>query len=283
MKKNLQELSSKLSEVASLLENTILDYLKETDDRYAILFDAMRYSTTGGGKRIRPFLTLAFCEMLGGSREAALPFACAVEMIHSYSLIHDDLPCMDNDDYRRGKLTCHRKFGEANALLAGDALLTYAFELLASNEYVSAEITNNAVKTLAKAAGHFGMVGGQQLDLIGEKKQLDMNTLVFMHSLKTGALIKASCILGCLAAGITDKTVLDDAETYAGNIGLAFQIIDDILDEGEEKTTFLTYLTPDEAYEYASNITNKANEAISKYQNNQTLSELSIYLLERKV
>ncbi len=278
------EVSNKLKISAELIEKTMSEYLKDEDGNFRVLFEAMRYSTEGGGKRIRPFLTLAFCEMFGGKIEAALPFACGVEMIHSYSLVHDDLPCMDDDEFRRGKLTCHKKFGEANALLCGDSLLTYAFETLASNEYVSADITVNAVSYLAKAAGSFGMVGGQQLDLIGETEKLDMDRLLQMHKMKTGCLIRASCILGCLAAGITDNKVLSDVEIYAENIGLAFQVIDDILDMGEEddKTTFLTYMNDKDAYIYAEDITKKAIDAISSYQNNEVLTALALYLLERK-
>ena len=192
------------------------------------LFDAMRYSLLAGGKRIRPILVLEFCRICGGETEKALPFAAAIEMVHTYSLIHDDLPCMDNDDYRRGRLTNHKVFGEANAVLAGDALLTAAFGQLARAE-LPAERIGKAVALLSQRAGECGMVGGQVLDLAGEQLVLTEEEIYNVHRLKTGALISAACQLGVIAAGGTQEQ-LDASDRYAEALGLAFQTRDDMLD-----------------------------------------------------
>ena len=198
------------------------------------LFDAMRYSLLAGGKRLRPMLTLALCEICGGSAEEALPFAAAVEMVHTYSLIHDDLPCMDNDDYRRGKPTNHKVYGEAMALLAGDALLTAAFSQLAAAA-LPAERVVRAVGALSRCAGELGMVGGQVLDINAETRLCTEQEVYDIQSRKTGALISAACQLGVIAAGGSDGQ-LRSAVRYAEAIGLAFQIEDDILDViGDEK------------------------------------------------
>ena len=192
------------------------------------LFEAMRYSLLAGGKRIRPVLVLEFCRLCGGDWKKALPFAAAIEMVHTYSLIHDDLPCMDNDDYRRGRLTNHKVFGEAEAILAGDALLTAAFDTAAHAD-ASAEARVAVMGILASCAGEKGMVGGQILDMEGETKQLDEKGVHDIHSRKTGALIAAACCMGVAAAGGTTEQ-MDAANRYAQAIGLAFQIRDDMLD-----------------------------------------------------
>ena len=188
----------------------------------------MRYSLLAGGKRIRPVLTLEFCRICGGDWRSALPFACALEMIHTYSLIHDDLPCMDNDDYRRGRLTNHKVFGEALAVLAGDGLLTAAFETAASAATDPA-VTVKAIRILAEQAGELGMVGGQVLDMDAEEQELTEQGIYDIQCRKTGALIQAACQIGVVAAGGTQQQ-LDAAKTYAQNLGLAFQIRDDMLD-----------------------------------------------------
>ncbi len=273
---------------SSMIDSALDSYLSEKQTGLEIMTEAQRYSVMPGGKRIRPYLTLAFSRLFGGRDEAALPFACAVELIHSYSLVHDDLPCMDNDDIRRGKPSCHIAFGEANALLTGDALLTRAFALCAENTAVDAEINCRAISQLSRAAGAFGMIGGQVLDLYGETHTLDFETLLKLHKLKTGALIKASVGLGCLSAGVESSDPrFDDAMIYAENIGLTFQIIDDLLDaeegsEKEEKTTFLTFMGKDEAFEYAKKLTERAIEVINKYDGSELLAELAMYLLSRK-
>ena len=286
-----------LEEDSKLVEEALHGYLSANDTYLQVLLDAERYSIFAGGKRIRPALVIEFCRIFGGEIRAALPFAAAVEMVHTYSLIHDDLPCMDNDQLRRGRPTCHRQFGEANALLAGDALLTYAFEITAQNRHVTDLCAASAVVALAKAAGSLGMVGGQVIDLIGETKALDFETLLRLHRLKTGALIKVSALLGCMAAGLSKGEMKSLAATdYAEKIGLVFQIIDDILDvEGDEallgkdcgndaahnKTTFMTYFSPEGARQYAGELTDRAVASIHKYPGSDRLCALAYFLLNR--
>ena len=213
-----------------MIEPALETYVYTVTDGQTVVRDAMLYSLKNGGKRVRPMLVLAFCEACGKNPKDALPFACAVETIHTYSLIHDDLPCMDDDDLRRGKPACHKQFGEANALLAGDGLLTLAFETVTKAENIAPENIVRAVKTLSNLAGYGGMIGGQIIDLLSEDKQVDYETLHCIDKLKTGALIKASALLGCIAAGVTDDAVLSAASNYAESIGFAFQVVDDILD-----------------------------------------------------
>lgn len=208
-------------------------YLDEQCFRYVSapqqeLFEAMRYSLLAGGKRLRPIFVFDFCRMCGGDWRKAAPYAAAIEMVHTYSLIHDDLPCMDNDDYRRGRLTNHKVYGEATAVLAGDALLTAAFSLLAKSPF-PAETGIRAVEILSGCAGELGMVGGQLLDMRSEQRQCTKQEVLDIQSRKTGALICAACMLGVLAAGGTDAQVAA-AGDFASNLGLAFQIRDDMLD-----------------------------------------------------
>ncbi len=192
------------------------------------LLSAMRYSLLAGGKRLRPVLTMEFCRAAGGDWHAALPFGCALEMIHTYSLIHDDLPCMDNDDFRRGRPTNHRVYGEAMAVLAGDALLTAAFETAASAQAEPAVIAKN-VAILSGCAGAHGMVGGQVLDLEGENRERDADYIHTLQAMKTGALLRAACLMGVTTAG-GDGQLIRAAADYADGVGLAFQIRDDMLD-----------------------------------------------------
>lgn len=290
-------LDQQLHDDAALIEAHLDTLTKDFDRDYPALFASMRYSLLAGGKRIRPFLTLQFCRLFGGDEDVALTLGCALEMIHTYSLIHDDLPCMDDDDLRRGKPTNHVVYGEATAVLAGDALLTEAFAV-ASSPSIPVDIIPSAVRLLAGAAGTFGMIGGQMLDLRGETEHLDFEALLEMHTKKTGALIRAACLLGCLSAGITDP---DDvryqaAVTYAENIGLAFQVIDDRLDavgtqedlgkpigsDAESgKTTFLTFMSPEQALDYARDLTEQAKNAIALFPARTVLCELADYLLNR--
>jgi geranylgeranyl diphosphate synthase type II len=224
--------------------------------------------------------------MLEGRDEAALPYACAIEMIHTYSLIHDDLPCMDNDDERRGKPTNHKVYGEANALLAGDALLTRAFAVAASNSNVTAEQNMTAVALLADNAGTDGMIGGQVLDLAGETKTLTKDEFLLMNRLKTGCLIKTACLLGALAAGVmSDSETWKTVQGYAERIGLAFQIEDDLLDMGTEdnKTTFLTFMTADEARNEIARLTDEAVSLLSDFEGNGILKAFAQYLSSRTV
>ena len=199
-----------------------------------VLFEAMRYSLLAGGKRLRPIFVFDFCRMCGGDWKQAVPFAAAIEMIHTYSLIHDDLPCMDNDDYRRGRLTNHKVYGEANAVLAGDALLTAAFSYLAKAPF-DALTRIRAVEILSICAGELGMVGGQVLDMMSESRQCTEQEVLDIQSRKTGALIKAACQLGVLAGQGSDAQ-MSAAAQFADHLGLAFQIRDDMLDLiGNEK------------------------------------------------
>ncbi len=195
------------------------------------IYAAMRYSLLAGGKRLRPILCLASCEAIGGSPDVALPMACALEMIHTMSLIHDDLPAMDNDDYRRGKLTNHKVYGEDIAILAGDGLLAYAFEYIATHtQGVSADRVLKAIAHLARAVGADGLVGGQVVDLESEgKPEISIETLIYIHNHKTGALFQSSVVCGAILAGATEAEI-EKLSKFAQNIGLAFQIIDDILD-----------------------------------------------------
>ena len=213
----LKELSAKQEKINNYLENVINgEGLLQKE-----ITEAMNYSLLAGGKRIRPVLMMATCEALGLSEDEILPFASALEMIHTYSLIHDDLPSMDNDDLRRGRPTNHVVFGEATAILAGDALLNYAFETAILAPFDS-ERKLKAVSLMGKASGFFGMIGGQVVDLEGEKRRLSAEELTKMHAMKTGALIKAATEMGCALAGL-DEDLLSD---YSANLGLAFQLKD---------------------------------------------------------
>ncbi len=265
----------------------------------AVLDEAMCYSLMAGGKRVRPALVLEFCRLFGGSLEAALPFAAAVEMIHTFSLIHDDLPCMDDDDLRRGRPTSHKMFGEANALLAGDALALDAFAVAVSNTAVSFETRIEAVRSLSVAAGSAGMVRGQIMDMFGESNALTYDELLTLHRHKTGALIRVSAELGCLAAGCApDSPEMAAAVGYAERVGLAFQVIDDILDvtstpdalgksvggdAEHHKNTFLSFSTLDEAKVYADDLTAEAVALLSPYTGRERLQALAAYLAVRTV
>lgn len=273
---------------------------KASEEEQNILFDAMNYSVADGGKRIRPVLTLAFCEACSGDIRAALPFAAAIEMIHSYSLVHDDLPCMDNDDMRRGKPSCHKKYGETNALLAGDALLTLAFET-ALKENADAEIPSDrvikAAKVLAEAAGACGMVGGQIIDLMSENKRNGLDKLKVMDALKTGALIRAAAEMGCIVAGATEEQ-LSSARAYSEAIGLAFQIQDDILDVTSsseelgkpvgsdlenEKSTYVALLGLEESAKLVDKLTDDAGKALEIFgEKGGFLKELGESLAKRR-
>lgn len=227
----------------------------------ADLYDAMRYSLLSGGKRLRPVLVLEACRMCGGNAEAALPFACAVEMVHTYSLIHDDLPCMDNDDLRRGRPTNHKIFGDATAVLAGDALLTAAFETIAEHwDGLTPTQALEAVACLGRAAGARGMVGGQVLDMAGEGHALSFTEVEELQKLKTGALISAAAELGCIVAGAGE-----DARTavrrYAHRLGLAFQIRDDMLDVTGDENTLGKTVGSDAANEKTTFVSLKGMEA----------------------
>ncbi len=289
---------------AAAVETVLAEYSSGDDAKFGVIYEAMRYSLLGGGKRLRPFLVLQFALLSAAESgadperayNAGLAYGAALEMIHTYSLIHDDLPCMDNDDLRRGKPTSHIKFGEANALLAGDALLTRSFGVAAQNAYASPETNCKAVALLSTCAGADGMIGGQVLDLIGENESFGMDELGRLQSLKTGELIRCAALLGCYAGGASEA-LCEAAEKYALGIGRAFQVIDDILDvigdvellgkpiasdKDSGKTTFLTYMSVDEAYSYAAKLTDGAKAAISEFDGSDVLCTLADYLITRK-
>ena len=219
-----------LEQKAKQIDEYLEQYLPLEKEYPSIIFEAMRYSVFAGGKRLRPVLLFSACEALDGDIKKAIPFACAIEMIHSYSLIHDDLPAMDNDDYRRGMLTSHKKFGEAIAILAGDGLLHHAFEIMsdACVKYCSNE-TVKAMQAIAHGAGVFGMLSGQVTDVISEGKQIDEKTMYFIHKNKTAAMLQGALKAGTLLAGGTEQQV-KMMEQAGEKIGVAFQIADDILD-----------------------------------------------------
>ncbi len=291
----LENVGARIRENAETVEQALKAKLVCADADTAPLWDAMAYSTLGGGKKIRATLTLEFCRLFGGEESVALDFACALEMIQSFSLIHDDLPCMDDDDIRRGKPSCHIKYGEADALLAGDALVMLAYETLADAK-TDAQKTVRATKVLSRASGAFGMCGGQCMDIAAEESAVSLEYLKKLQSLKTGALICAAAELGCIAAGAEDGK-REDALTYAMCIGRAFQIVDDILDvEGDEatlgkpigsdaeskKTTFVSELGIDGARLQAQKLTEQAISSVRKYDGSETLCDLATLLLERK-
>ena len=264
------------------------------DRPYGQLQEAMRYSLLAGGKRVRPVLTCAFAELFGGEWEKAVPLGCALELIHTYSLIHDDLPCMDDDDLRRGKPTCHKVYGETLAVLAGDALQPEAFAILAAAEGLSAQQRIDAVAVLARAAGGDGMVAGQVLDLDGKCRSREQVEL--LHSLKTGAMIAAAAELGCVAANAAPEQ-RQAARDYAREVGLAFQIRDDMLDviadqtefgkpigsdREEGKTTFVDLIGLDGCEREVAACTGRAKAALSDFPGNGFLLELADQLAERR-
>ena len=262
----------------------------------ADIYDAMNYSLLAGGKRVRPILTLETCRMCGGDPAAALPFACAVEMIHTYSLIHDDLPCMDDDDLRRGRPTNHKVYGEATAVLAGDGLLTAAFEIaLEGRGDLAPERVVEALDCLAHAAGAGGMVGGQALDMAGEGRSLTQADVEELQRIKTGALISAAAEMGCIVAG-GDEEDRQAVRRYAGKLGLAFQIRDDMLDvTGDEadlgkptgsdargeKTTFVTLKGLTGCAQMVEKLTAEAAEALSRFEHPEFLTALAHELVDR--
>lgn len=269
----------------------------ETEGIASVLYEAERYSLLSGGKRVRAALVLECCRLLGGNIEAALPFASAVEMVHTYSLIHDDLPCMDDDDLRRGKPTNHKVYGEAYATLAGDGLLTDAFAVCAMNPHVTGDCAAAAVALLAGAAGSYGMIKGQVMDIYGESHTLSEKELVELHMGKTGAMICVSAQLGALAAGYAPNSEETERLTaFAQMIGLAFQVIDDILDvtstdeelgksigsdKEKNKTTFMSFFTVDEAHDYAARLTGDAIAQIKDMEGSERLVSLAGFLCDR--
>lgn len=264
-----------LNKRKKIIDKALDLYLPKTDEYPQIIHKAMRYSMFPGGKRIRPVLLLACCEACGAGIKEALPAACAIEVIHSYSLIHDDLPAMDNDDYRRGKPTSHKKFGEAIAILAGDALLTFGVELLTYGDKPKVHL--DAIKEIFNAVGTYGMVGGQVVD-IDRHSETDLPTLTYINSHKTGALIAASCKVGGIIAGAS-KRKLEALERYGEYIGFTFQVVDDILD----KDGFALAFGVSGAKREAVRLIEKAKREIDIFgKKAYVLKGLADYILNRK-
>ena len=291
-----------LEESREKVDQALHKLMPREESHPARLVSAMRYSLFAGGKRIRPILVLAAAGAAGGVVEEALQSACSVELVHTYSLIHDDLPAMDDDDFRRGRPTCHRVFDEGTAILAGDALLTMAFDLLSvENKSESAGIEDHLrlrmVQELARAAGWRGMVGGQQVDMDSEGSEPDLPLLEYIHTHKTGALIRCSLILGGLAAN-ADETTLKALESYGEKIGLAFQVVDDILDvtatteemgkdQGSDaergKVTYTGLFGLEGARERAFKLVDDAKAVIADVDSTGRLAEIADFVLLRRL
>ena len=287
--------SDELNQKIDLVNQSLKKYFYKEDNYQKKIYEAMEYSLTAGGKRIRPVMALA-CSELFGEKNAVIPFACALEMIHTYSLIHDDLPCMDDDELRRGKPTNHVMFGEAMALLAGDGLLTRAFEVAANDSEISPEKTLACVKALAESAGTEGMIGGQVIDMECEKQMVDAKTLHAMHCGKTGSLIVCAAKLGAIVGG-ANSDEMEHLIHYAQSVGLAFQIKDDILDvEGNvrilgkntgmdaqmEKTTFISLYGLEKSKERLKEYTQRAKDELDIFGSRANfLIQFADYLLNR--
>lgn len=276
------------------VNNSLLSFIPDAKDGQYSVVEAMEYSLENGGKRIRPVLALEFARACGGSRDDCLPLACSLEYVHTYSLIHDDLPCMDNDDLRRGKPSCHKKFDEATALLAGDALLTHAFEIVADSD-ISDDKKVMIVSLLAQNSGVSGMIGGQVIDLLFEQGNPTLRELLTVYKLKTGALISAACLIGCISAGASDEQ-LSAASKFAYSLGIAFQIQDDILDIiGDEeklgkpvgsdaensKTTYASIVGIDKAKTDVERLTQSAVEQLELFENTEFIEQLAYKLINR--
>ena len=281
---------------AKITEDALKRYMPAGDAPQKRLYEAMNYSIFAGGKRLRPMIMMMTAKMLGKSPDIVLPFACAMEMIHTYSLIHDDLPAMDNDDLRRGKPTNHKVFGEAAAILAGDALLTKAFEVVSGydEDGVDKSRVLRAINVLAVSAGSEGMVGGQDIDIYGDLS--DLEKLKHMHSLKTGAIIRASGVIGAILSG-ADEEQIQAIDEYCYNLGIAFQIQDDLLDVlGNEealgkpigsdadnnKSTYVTLCGTKKSQDLQEEYINKAKASLNIFDNNEELLALADMLVNRK-
>ncbi|MBQ1940557.1 MAG: farnesyl diphosphate synthase [Anaerovibrio sp.] len=288
---------SQWQERIQLIEKALVQELKRKPALEPKLQEAMEYSLTAGGKRLRPILVMAAADAVGAKGTDFVQVACGIEMIHTYSLIHDDLPAMDNDDYRRGKLTNHKVFGEAMAILAGDALLTQAFEVMGRQQGVEPQVLLRVMQEMSIAAGPDGMVGGQVIDMLSEDKRISMEELRKLHMGKTGALFRAALRCGAILGGATEKQLADLTE-YAECFGLAFQITDDILDvigdeaeigkpvgsdERNNKSTYVTLTSLEEAQALAAKTVDRAVNALSDMgEEAKFLRELVQYLINRK-
>ncbi|MBQ7038860.1 MAG: polyprenyl synthetase family protein [Clostridia bacterium] len=283
--------TERLQQHLELVERHLTEYLP-TDDGIG---EIMRYACEGGGKRIRPVLLLEWCRLCGGTVDTAMPFAAAIECIHSYSLVHDDLPCMDNSPLRRGKPSAHAKYGETMALLAGDALLNRAFEIMLSAENIPPRAALHAAAELADNAGVYGMIGGQVLDLESEGKHIDLDTLKRLQEGKTAALLVAACRMGAILGGGSDEQI-ESAGRYGYYLGLAFQVVDDILDvtataeelgkpvgsdDENEKNTYVSLLGLEQAKALAASYTQLAKDTLGCFADSMDLYKLADALLTR--
>ncbi|MGO0883348.1 polyprenyl synthetase family protein [Clostridioides difficile] len=293
------EFKQHLKEKARFIEDVLKEYMPKEEGYQKTVIEAMNYSLSAGGKRLRPILTLEACKVVGGNEEEAIPFAIAIEMIHTYSLIHDDLPALDNDDLRRGRPTNHKVYGEAMGILAGDALLNYAFEVMLAGSInkENPEKYLKAINEIAKGAGIHGMIGGQVVDVESENKQIEKEKLDYIHMNKTAAMM-----VGCMRAGATiggaNSEQMEEITKYAKNIGLSFQIVDDILDiVGDEaklgkkvgsdienhKSTYPSLLGLDKSKEIAHNLIDEAKKSIEKLSDNvDFLKGLAEYIIDRE-
>lgn len=287
-----------LEEYCKKIDEHLLTFTSDRPELRSIVYEAMEYSLMAGGKRLRPVLMLEFCRMCGGDPDKYLDIACTIEMIHTFSLIHDDLPCMDDDDFRRGKPSCHKAFPESIALLAGDALNTLPFEVISENALngvIDPRTAVMLVSVLSKAVGSEGMIGGQVIDLMSEGKEISVDDLNELQSHKTGALIEAACVMGVVLSGRFE--MIGPAAAYASALGRAFQIVDDILDvtstfeelgkpigsdEEQHKCTYVSLLGLDRAYIEAQKLTSEALAILDSFEDNQFLHELTLKLLDRR-
>ncbi|KGG81418.1 polyprenyl synthetase family protein [Caloranaerobacter azorensis] len=295
------KLKQELEKYKNIIDKELDKILPNYNTPQKKIFEAMRYSIFAGGKRLRPILVLKTCELVGGKYSDAINFALSIEMIHTYSLIHDDLPAMDNDDYRRGKLTNHKVFGEGIAVLAGDGLLNLAFETMINdiiNDIDKSERKIKALKVIAESAGVFGMIGGQVVDIISEGRNIDENTLLYIHEKKTSALIEASILSGAIIGGASSDE-LERLSTYARAIGIGYQIRDDILDrigdseklgkrvgsdEENNKVTYLSFYEIEDAIRETERLCKSAIMALDSFDKEKVkfFEELANYLVYRE-
>lgn len=292
------DVKDRLSDYAEMTAEALEKYLPLTDCLQKRVIEAARYSLSAGGKRLRPALVMEFCRVCGGEPETALPVACAIEMLHTFSLIHDDLPCMDDDDMRRGKPSCHKAFGEDIAVLAGDALAMLPYQIIAEaglHKAFPQETALKLISLLGELSGVRGMIGGQTLDLENEGKRAEVPVILEMYRMKTGALLEFSCRAGCITAGAgADKQLA--AGSFGQRLGLAFQIVDDILDItadekilgkpvgsdiAEGKYTYVAAVGIEKARERAAELTGQAKNALSEFSDTEFLAGLTDMLLDR--
>lgn len=288
----------RLADYAEMIDEALEKYLPEVECLQKSVIGAARYSLSAGGKRIRPALVMEFCRVCGDDPETALPVACAIEMLHTFSLIHDDLPCMDDDDMRRGKPSCHKAFGEATAVLAGDALAMLPYQIIAEaglKKTLSQDAALKIIKLLGELSGIWGMIGGQTVDLENENKRPEVSVILEMYRMKTGALLEFCCRAGCIAAGAgADKQLA--AGSFGQRLGLAFQIVDDILDitadekllgkpvgsdAAEGKFTYVSAVGIEKARERAEELTEQAKGCLEAFSDNEFLTGLAEMLLKR--